>query len=87
MWPSIETTSKTITVAGNFVFITLGTLNRPDLHYEGAGNGSVVIFWIGREDELYSGASPITLVEHCVTLRNDRKFLSLLRFVHNWQTS
>ena len=24
MWPSLETTPKTITVAGNFVFITLG---------------------------------------------------------------
>ncbi len=43
MWPSLETTPKTITVAGNFVFITLSTLNRPDLHFEGAGNGPVVI--------------------------------------------
>ena len=34
----------------NFVFITLGTLNRPDFHFEGAGNGPVVINWIGRED-------------------------------------
>ena len=25
MWPSLETTPKTITVAVNFVFITLGT--------------------------------------------------------------
>ena len=25
MWPSLETTPKTITVAGNFVFVTLGT--------------------------------------------------------------
>ena len=25
MWSSLETTPKTITVAGNFVFITLGT--------------------------------------------------------------
>ena len=25
MWPSLETTPKTITVSGNFVFITLGT--------------------------------------------------------------
>ena len=40
MWPSLETTPKIITVAGNFVFITLGTLNRPDLYFEGAGNGS-----------------------------------------------
>ena len=52
MWLSLETTPKTITVAGNFVFITLGTLNRPDLpdlHFEGADNDSVVITWIGRE--------------------------------------
>ena len=56
MWLSLETTPKTITVAGNFVFITLGTLNRPDLHFEGAGNGTVVITWIGREHELYSSA-------------------------------
>ena len=58
-------------------------LNRPDLHFEGA----VVITWIGREDELYSGASPISLVEHCVTFRHDRRLLSLLGFVHNWPTS
>ena len=38
----------------------------PDLHFEGAGNGPVVITWIGREHALYSGASPISLVEHCV---------------------
>ena len=62
-------------------------LNRPDLHFEGAGNGSVVITWIGREHELYSGASPISLVEHCVTFRHDRRLLSLLRFVHNRPTS
>ena len=67
MWPSLETTPKTITVAGNFVFITLGTLNRPDLHFEGAGNGPVVITWISRKHELYSGASPISVVEHCVS--------------------
>ena len=42
-------------------------LNCPDLHFKGAGNGPVVITWIGREHELYSGASPILLVEHCVT--------------------
>ena len=87
MWPSLETTPKTIFVAGNFVYITLGTLNRPDLHFEGAGNGSVVITWIGREHELYSGASPISLVEHCVTFRHERRLLSLLGFVHNWPTS
>ena len=46
MWPSLETTPKTITVAGNFVFITLDTLNRLDLYFEGAGNGPVVITWI-----------------------------------------
>ena len=70
MWPSLETTPKTITVAGNFVFITLGTLNRLDLHFEGAGNGPVVITWIGREHVLYSGVFPISLVEHCVTFRH-----------------
>ena len=59
----------------------------PDLHFEGAGNGSVVITWIGREHELYSGASPISLVEHCVTFRNDRRLVLLLEFVHNWPTS
>ena len=46
-----------------------------------------VITWIGREHELYSGASPISLVEHCVTFRHDRRLLSLLGFVHNWPTS
>ena len=86
IWPSLETTPKTITVAGNFVCITLGTLNHPDLHFEGAGNGPVVITWIGREHQLYSGASPISLVEHCVTFRHDRRLLSLLGFVHNWPT-
>ena len=59
----------------------------PDLHFEGAGNGPVVITWIGRVHELYSGASPISLVEHCVTFRHDRRLLSLLGFVHNWPTS
>ena len=29
----------------------------PDLHFEGAGNGSVVITWIDREHGLYSGVS------------------------------
>ena len=62
-------------------------LNRPDLHFEGARNGPVVIIWIGREHGLYSGASPISLVEHCVTFRHDRRLLSLLGFVHNWPTS
>ena len=59
----------------------------PDLHFEGAGNSPVVITWIGREHELYSGASPILLVEHCVTFGHDRRLLSLLGFVHNWPTS
>ena len=58
-----------------------------DLHFEGAGNGPVVITWIGRGHELYSSASPISLVEHCVTFRHDRRLLSLLGFVHNWPTS
>ena len=56
----------------------------PDLYFEGFGNGPVVITWIGREHELYCGASPISLVEHYVTFRHDRRLLSLLGFVHNW---
>ena len=59
----------------------------PDLHSEGAGNSPIVITWISREHDLYSGASPISLVEHCVTFRHDRRLLSLLGFVHNWPTS
>ena len=59
----------------------------PDLHFEGTGNGPVVITWVGRVHELYSGASVISLVEHCVTFRHDRRLLSLLGFVHNWPTS
>ena len=55
----------------------------PDLHFEGAGNGPVVITWIGREH----GASPISLVEHYVTFRHDRRLLLLLGFVHNRPTS
>ena len=50
-------------------------------------NGPVVITWIGREHGLYSSASPISLIEHCVTFRHDRRLLSLLGFVHNWPTS
>ena len=34
-----------------------GICGNPDLHFEGAGNGPVVISWIGREHELYSGTS------------------------------
>ena len=62
-------------------------LYRPDLHFEGAFNGPVVITWIGREHDLYSGASSISLVEHCVTFRHDRRLLSLFGFVYNWSTS
>ena len=29
----------------------------------------------------------ISLIEHCVTFRHDRRLLSLLGFVHNWPTS
>ena len=53
------------------------------LHFEGAGKDPVVITWIGKEHELYSGASPILLVKHCVTFRHDRRLLSLLGFVRN----
>ena len=62
-------------------------LNRPDLHFEGAGKGPVVITWIGRDSELYRGTSPISLGEHCITFRHDRRLLSLLGFVHNWPNS
>ena len=91
MWPSLETTPKTITVAVRRVVrcveLCPQALNRPDLHFEGADNCPVVITWISREHELYSSASPISLVEHCVTFRHDRRLLSLLGFVHNWLTS
>ena len=59
----------------------------PDLHLEGAGNVPVVITWIGREHELYSSASPVSLVEYCVTFRHDRRLVLLLGFVHNWPIS
>ena len=89
MWPSLETTPKTITVAVRRVVrcveLCPQALNRPDLHFESAGN--VFITWIGREHVLYSGASSISFVEHCVTFRHDRRLLSLLGFVHNWPTS
>ena len=87
MWPSLETTPKTITITVWCVELCPQALNRPDLHYEGAGNCPVVITWICREHEFYSGASPISLVEHCVTFRHDGRLLSLLGFVHNWPTS
>ena len=87
MWPLLETTPKTTTVAGNFVFITLGTsllfVAIQICIFDGAGNGPVVITWICRDHELYSGPSPITLVEHCVTFKHDRRLLSLLGLVHN----
>ncbi len=91
MWPSLETTPITITVAVRRVVrcveLCPQALNRLDLHFEGTDSGPVVITWIGRDHELYSGASPISLVEHCVTFRHDKKLLSLLGFVHNWPTS
>ena len=90
MWPSLETTPKTITLAGNFVFFTLGT----SLLFVAIQIcilrvlAMVLLSWQrGREDELYSGASPISLVEHCVTFRHDRRLLSLLGFVLNWPTT
>ena len=94
MWPSLETTPKIITVAARRVVrmvvrcveLCPQTLNRLDLHFKGAGNGPVVITWIDREHVLYRGASPISLVEHCVIFRHDRRLLSLLGFVHNWPT-
>ena len=79
MWPP----SASITASKG----SSNALNRPDLHFEGAGNGPVVITWIGRERELYSGASLISLHEYCVTFRYDRRLLSLLGFVYNWPTS
>ena len=89
MWPSLETTPKTVAVRRVVRCVELcpQALNRPDLHFEGAGNGPVVITWIGREHALYSSASPISLVEHCVTFRHDRSLLSFSGFVHNWPTS
>ena len=59
----------------------------PYLHFKGVGNGPVVITWISREHELYSSASPISLVEYCVTFRHDRRLLPLLGFVHKLPTS
>ena len=49
MWPSLETTPKTITVTVRRVVRCIElcpqALNRLDLHFEGA----VVITWIGRD--------------------------------------
>ena len=83
MRPSLETTPKTIIVVGNFVFITLGT----SVIRSNPAMVLAVITWIGREHGLYSGVSPISFVEHCVTFRHDRRLLSLLGFVHNRPTS
>ena len=85
MWPSAPLPPK----GRRCIELCPQVLNHPDLHFEGAGNGPVVITWIGREHECalvesMSGASPISLVEHCITFRHDRRLLSLLRFVHNW---
>ena len=91
MWPSLEITPTSINVAVRRVVRCIElcpqALNRPDLHFEGVGNGPVDITWIRRDHELYSGAPPISLVEHCVTFRHDRRLLSLLGFAHNWPTS
>ena len=85
MWPSLESTPN---CSRKLCFHHPGHVpvicGNPDLHFEGADN---VITWIGREHELYSGTSPISLVEHCVTFRHDRRLLSLLGFVHNMPTS
>ena len=87
MWPSLETTPKPETLFSSPWARPCYSWQYSDLHFEGAGNGPVVITWIGREHELYSGASPISHVEHCITFRHDRRLLSLLGFVHNWPTS
>ena len=62
-------------------------VNRYDLHFKGAGNGPIVMTWIVTEHVFFSGASPISLVEHCITFTHDRKLLLLLGFVQNWPTS
>ena len=87
MWPSLETTFRSRKLCFHHPGHAPVIRGNPDLHFEGAGNGPVVITWIGREYGLYSDASPISLVEHCVTFRHDRRLLSLLGFVHNWPTS
>ena len=86
MWPSLEITQKTLTVAITFVFITLdmSLLFVPIQHCHNLD--PVVITWNGRAHELDCDASPISLVERCVTFRHDRRLLSLLGFVHNWPT-
>ena len=79
--------STTSRGSSNALSCALKRLNRPDLHFEGAGKWSCYHNLIGREHELYSGASPISLVEHCVIFRHYRRLLSLLGFVQNWPTS
>ena len=81
-------TLKTITVAGNFVFIALGTFVAIQICIlRVLAMVLPVITWIGREHELHSGASPISLVKHCVVFRYDWRLQSLLGFVQNWPTS
>ena len=88
MYPSLETTPKTITVAGNFVFITLGTsLLFEAIQIEGAGNGPFchnldrLKAWVVQRR--ISDLARWTLCP----FRHDRRLLSLLAFVHNWPTS
>ena len=87
MWPSTWNNTKDHNNSQKLCFHQTGHVpvirGNPHLLFEGAGNGPVVITWIGREHKLYSSASPISLVEHCVTFRHDRRLLSLLGFVHN----
>ena len=96
MWPSLETTPKTITVAIQRVIRCIELC--PQALSCALKRWAVwicilrvlamvLLSWICREHVLYSGASPILLVEYCVTFRHDRRLLSLLGFVHNWPTS
>ena len=78
---------KTITLAGNFVFITLGTSLLFVAIQCCHDLDPVIITWIGREYELYNGTSPISLIEHCVSFRYHRRLLLFLGFEHNWPTS
>ena len=91
MWLSLENQTKDHNRSRKLCFHHPGHVlvirGNPDLHSEGAGNGPVVITWIGREHVLYSSVSPISPVEHCVTFRHDRRLLSLMGFIHNWPTS
>ena len=84
MWPSLKTTPKTITITlgTSLLFVAIQICILSVLAMVLA-----IITWLGREHELYSGASSISLVEHCVTFRHYRKLLSLLGFVHNCPTT